>query len=100
MLGAYGWAFIKPLRKLYYNMTITLVSVIIALAVGGIETLGLIGDQFKLGGPFWNAIGTLNDNFGTVGFFIIGLFGASWLIAAVIYRLKNYDQVQMALAES
>ena len=50
MLGAYGWAFMKPIRKLYYNMTITAVSVVVALVVGGIETLGLIGDQFDLDG--------------------------------------------------
>ena len=47
MLGAYGWAFVKPIRKLYYNMTITFVSVVVALLVGGIEALGLIGDQFS-----------------------------------------------------
>ena len=50
MLGAYGWAFVKPIRKLYYNMTITFVSVIVAVFIGGIEALGLIGDQFKLQG--------------------------------------------------
>ena len=47
MLGAYGWAFMKPIRKLYYNITITAVSVIVAVLIGGIETLGLIGDTFK-----------------------------------------------------
>ena len=59
MLGAYGWAFIKPIRKLYYNITITTVSVIVAVLIGGIETLGVIGDTFKLKGPFWDAIGRL-----------------------------------------
>jgi high-affinity nickel-transport protein len=63
MLGAYGWAFVKPIRKLYYNMTITLVSVIVALLIGGIEALGLIGDRLELQGEFWQAIGALNDNF-------------------------------------
>ena len=48
MLGAYGWAFMKPVRKLYYNLTITAVSVLVALAMGGIETLGLIGDKLEL----------------------------------------------------
>jgi high-affinity nickel-transport protein len=62
MLGAYGWAFVKPIRKLYYNMTITFVSVVVALLVGGIEVLGLIGDHFKIHGAIWNAIGSLNDN--------------------------------------
>ena len=48
MLGAYGWAFVKPIRKLYYNLTITAVSVIVAVVVGRLETLNLIGDQLGL----------------------------------------------------
>ena len=78
MLGAYGWAFMKPIRKLYYNMTITAVSVVVALVVGGIETLDLIGDQLGLtdGGGFWGAIGAINDNFGVLGYVIIGVFRA------------------------
>ena len=55
MLGAYEWAFVKPMRKLYYNMTITLVSSLVALLIGGIEALGLIADQFGLKGRFWDA---------------------------------------------
>ena len=62
MLGAYGWAFVKPIRKLYYNMTITFVPVLVALVVGGVEALGLVQDQFDLKGPFWDGIGVLNDN--------------------------------------
>ena len=50
MLGAYGWAFVKPIRKLYYNLTITAVSVVVAVLIGGIEALGLIGDQLGLDG--------------------------------------------------
>ncbi len=95
MIGAYGWAFKKPIRKLYYNMTITGVSVIVAVLIGGIETLGLIGDRFKLEGPFWEDIGALNDNFGVVGFVIIGVFVASWLISALVYRLKRYDEIEV-----
>ena len=48
MVGAYGWAFVKPVRKLYYNMTITFVSVMVAVVIGGIEALGLIADKFGL----------------------------------------------------
>ena len=57
MLGAYGWAYLKPIRKIYYNMTITFVSVIVAVVIGGIEALGLLGDQLKLKGPVWDAMG-------------------------------------------
>ncbi len=69
MLGAYRWAFIKPIRKLYYNLTITAVSVAVAVIIGGLETLNLIGDQLGLTdeGGFWGTVGSLNDNFGTLG---------------------------------
>jgi high-affinity nickel-transport protein len=95
MLGAYGWAFVKPIRKLYYNMTITFVSVLIAVLVGGIEALGLIGGQFKLQGVIWDAIGTLNDQFGLLGFIIIGVFAFSWLASLLIYRLNRYDEIDV-----
>ena len=95
MLGAYGWAFMKPIRKLYYNITITAVSVIVAVLIGGIETLGLIGDTFKLEGPFWDAIGALNDNFGVLGYVIIGVFALSWLVSVLIYRAKGYDKIDV-----
>ncbi len=93
MLGTYGWAFLKPIRKIYYNMTITAVSIVVALLVGGIEALGMIGDQLALKGLFWNAIGSLNDHFGDVGFIVIGVFALSWIVSAVIYRVKGYDNL-------
>ena len=98
MLGAYGWAFTKPIRKLYYNLSITAVSVLVALIVGGLETLNLIGGQFGLteGGGFWGAIGALNDNFGMLGYLIAGIFIAAWIISAVIYRINRYDEIDAA----
>ncbi len=95
MLGAYGWAFMKPIRKLYYNITITAVSVIVAMLIGGVETLGLVGDTFQLEGPFWAAIGSLNDNFGVLGYLIIGVFAGSWLVSALIYRAMGYDSLDV-----
>ena len=59
--------------------------------VGGIETLGLIADQFQLHGVFWNAISDLNDNFGTLGYGIVALFVVSWGLSFLIYRFKRYD---------
>ena len=96
MLGAYGWAFLNPIRKLFYNLTITAVSVVVALLVGGIEALGLLGDHFGLKGGFWEFIGTLNKNFGTLGYVIIGIFVASWLISIVIYRAKGYEKITVS----
>jgi len=95
MLGAYGWAFVKPIRKLYYNLTITFVSVAVALLIGGIEVLGLIGDQLKMRGAVWDMIGSLNDNFGVLGFVIIGVFGMSWVVSILIYRIKRYDEIEV-----
>jgi high-affinity nickel-transport protein len=95
MLGAYGWAFVKPIRKLYYNMTITFVSVVVAFAVGGIEALGLVAEQFHLTGRFWNYVVRLNDNFGTLGFFIIGLFAISWVVSVAVYKWRRLEHFEV-----
>jgi high-affinity nickel-transport protein len=96
MLGAYGWAFVKPIRKLYYNMTVTFVSVVVALLIGGVEALGLIGGQFKLQGTLWSSIGSLNDNFGVLGLIIIGVFVVSWMASIIIYRRNRYDDIEVS----
>jgi len=93
MLGAYGWAFVNPIRKLYYNLTITGVSVVVALAIGSIETLGLVADELGLDGGIWNVVNAANDNFGALGYAIIGVFVASWLISLVVYRVMGYDKL-------
>ena len=94
MLGAYGWAFIKPLRKLYYNMTITSISIVVALAVGSIEVLGLLAGQFRMTGNFWNLVGKLNGNFGVLGYGIIGLFVISWVVSISIYKWLGLDEME------
>jgi nickel/cobalt transporter (NiCoT) family protein len=95
MLGAYGWAFVKPIRKLYYNMTITFVSVVVAVAVGGIEALGLMAGQLHLKGTFWEAVSRLNENFGTLGYFIVGLFAVSWIVSVVFYKWRRFDDLEL-----
>jgi high-affinity nickel-transport protein len=94
MLGAYGWAFVKPIRKLYYNITITSVSVIVALVVGGIESLGLLSGQLHRHGAFWNAVDELNGNFGLLGYFIIGVFALSWAVSIAVYRWRRFDLLE------
>jgi nickel/cobalt transporter (NiCoT) family protein len=96
MLGAYDWAFVKPMRKLYYNMTITLVSVIVALFIGGIEALELIEDKLEPKGRFWDMITALNHNFNNLGFIIIGFFVAAWALSYAIYRAKGLDEVDIS----
>jgi high-affinity nickel-transport protein len=95
MLGAYGWALVKPVRKLYYNMTITCVSAIVALAVGGIEALGLLAGQFHLKGRFWMVIARLNDSFGELGYAIVGLFALSWVVSITVYKWRGFDKIEI-----
>jgi len=100
MVRAYGWAFVKPIRKLYYNMIITLVSVIVALVIGGVEALGLIGRKLDLSGSFWDGIEALNENFGALGYLIIAIFILSWMISVIVYRIKGYDDIEVRVHEA
>ncbi len=88
MVGAYGWAFVEPARKLFYNFAVTLVSVVVALVVGGIEALGLAVDRFGLDGPFWRLIAALNANFTGIGYAVIALFLAAWAGSVLLWRLR------------
>ena len=95
MTGAYGWAFVKPIRKLWYNLTITAASVAVAIFIGGIEALGLISDKLGLEGSFWRFIGEMNDNLANFGFAVVGIFLLSWLISTVLYKARGYDNLQI-----
>ena len=87
---AYGWAFSNPVRKVYYNITITGLSVVVALVIGTVELAGLLGQQLSLGGPFWTWVEGLNIN--TLGFFIVGLFAATWALAMFSWRAFRIEQ--------
>lgn len=92
MLGAYNWAYVEPRRKLIYNLVITGLSVTVALLIGLIETLGLVGDKLGLGGGFWQAMAVATENFGTVGYAIVALFLVGWLGSWLAVRLKDGRQ--------
>ncbi|MGA3403511.1 MAG: HoxN/HupN/NixA family nickel/cobalt transporter [Acetobacteraceae bacterium] len=101
MLGVYSWAFVRPIRKLWYNLTITAASVVVALVIGAVEALGLIGGELGLRGGIWAPIAALNDDMANVGFLVIGIFLLVWGISAAIYRRKRGDALpQLALAEA
>jgi len=95
MVGAYGWAFVKPVRKLYYNMTITFVSVLVAIVIGSVEVLGLLVEKLGLSGGVWDLIAELNNQISMMGYVILAIFGGSWAVSIAIYRLKGYDAIEM-----
>ncbi len=92
MVGAYGWAFLNPIRKIWYNLTITAISVVVALLIGGIEALGLIADKLGLEGRFWNMIGSLNGGLANFGYLVVGIFIASWAVSYLLYRWQGLDR--------
>ncbi|MCS0602634.1 HoxN/HupN/NixA family nickel/cobalt transporter [Streptomyces sp. LP11] len=87
---AYGWAFSKPVRKVYYNLTITGLSVAVALIIGTVELLGLLAEKLDLHGAFWDWVGGLDLN--TVGFVIVGLFFATWVIALLVWKAGRIEE--------
>ncbi|ALO99295.1 nickel transporter [Streptomyces hygroscopicus subsp. limoneus] len=87
---AYGWAFSEPVRKVYYNLTITGLSVAVALLIGTVELLGLLADKLNLHGAFWQWIGGVNLN--TVGFVIVGLFFATWVVALLVWKWAGVEE--------
>jgi len=91
MRYAYGWAFNRPVRKIYYNLTLTIISVLVAFLIGGIEMLQVLSSELGLRGTFWGWLNGLN--FQSVGVAIVVLFLGAWAVAMVIYRLKGYEKV-------
>jgi nickel/cobalt transporter (NiCoT) family protein len=93
MVGAYGWAFVNPMRKLWYNMTLTATSVVVAMFVGGVEALGLLGQRLSLVGWFWRAVAALNGNLANFGYAVVAIFIVSWIVSALIYRVGRFESV-------
>ena len=93
MVGAYGWAFVRPAAKLHYNMTMTGISILIALVVGAVEAVGLLAERLRLVGWPWDWVTALNSNFAFLGYLIIGIFAASWVLSVFVYRVKRFDEI-------
>ena len=87
---AYEWAFSKPVRKVYYNLTITGLSVAIAVIIGTIELLALVANRVGLRSGFWNWISQININ--TLGYVIVGLFVLTWVVALLIWRFAHIEE--------
>ena len=87
MLHAYNWAFSNLVRKIYYNMTITAASILVAFFIGGIEWLQVVGLEFNLSGGFWTYLQNLD--FGTLGLAVVGIFVGTWIVSILIYRSRS-----------
>lgn len=87
---AYGWAFMNPIRKIFYNLTITIISVLVAFAIGGIELLQVLSMELKLTGPFFDFINNLD--FESIGYLVVAIFVISWLASMLWWKYKRYDQ--------
>ncbi|MDA8307790.1 MAG: HoxN/HupN/NixA family nickel/cobalt transporter [Deltaproteobacteria bacterium] len=90
MQSAYSWAFLNPVRKVYYNLSITTISVLIAMGVGTVEALQVLSTECSLKGAVWTFLNRMD--FGTMGYGIIGILLVSWAVAVVVYRIKGYEQ--------
>jgi high-affinity nickel-transport protein len=87
---AYDWAFARPIRKVYYNLTITGLSVFVAVFIGAVEVLGLLSQQGNLSGSGWAWLANFNIN--TAGFVIVGVFVLTWIVALSIWRFAKIEQ--------
>jgi high-affinity nickel-transport protein len=87
---AYGWAFSRPVRKVFYNITITALSVAVALIIGTVELLAVFADKLNLSGGLWDSVSHLDLN--VVGYFIVGLFLATWVLALAVWRLGRIEE--------
>ena len=91
MRAAYGWAFLRPIRKIYYNLTVTVISVAVAFAIGGVELLQVLASELNLTGPYWNWLANLD--FETMGFGIMGIFLVAWLVSTAYWKFRRYDEL-------
>jgi high-affinity nickel-transport protein len=92
MRYAYGWASERPLRKIFYNLTVTVISVLVAFVIGTVELLQVLAIEFHLSGPAWRVLNSLD--FETLGYFVVATFLVTWGVASAIYRYKGYDRFE------
>ncbi|KAG0348169.1 hypothetical protein BG004_005825 [Podila humilis] len=105
MVYAYGWAFVNPVKKLWYNFVVTLMGVVVAFVVGFTELFALLAEELELQGPFWGFFLLLSDNFGTIGYVILGSFVVTWIFAVIYYKfgpikdLEKKPQILVSTAD-
>src|SRR5581483_4636599 len=97
MSHAYGWAFSNPIRKVYYNITVTTLSVAVALLIGTVELLQMLAAKAGLDGGFWSALRDLD--FGVLGYGVVGMFVATWLVSVLIWKARRIEERWGSLVE-
>lgn len=93
MTYAYGWAFSRPIRKVYYNLTVTVISIIVALVIGTVELISVVVQALGLTGGVWSVLGNLD--LPTIGILIVLIFAGSWILSVAYYRYKGYDELSV-----
>jgi high-affinity nickel-transport protein len=87
---AYGWAFSKPVRKIYYNLTVTGLSIAVALIIGTVELLSIAAEKLRLSGGFWDWVSSIDLN--AVGYIVVGLFVVTWAVALAVWRFARLEE--------
>lgn len=94
MRMAYAWAFLTPLKKIFYNLTVTVMSVLVAFVIGGVELVQVMGTELNMTGVLWNRLENLD--FESMGFVIIGVFVVTWLTAYAVWKYKRFEQFNLS----
>ena len=91
MSYAYGWAFRRPVRKVYYNLTVTIISILVAFLIGSVELLSVLVNGIGLTGGVWSDLA--NVDFTSIGVAIVLIFVGSWVVSVAYYKYKRYDEI-------
>jgi high-affinity nickel-transport protein len=97
MSQAYGWAFANPIRRIYYNITVTSLSVAVALVIGSVELLQVMSSKLSLRGGAWEWLNSLD--FGVIGYGIVGMFFLTWAVAVLIWKRRHIEERWGAMVE-
>ena len=98
MRCAYAWAFLTPLKRVFYNLTVTVMSVLVAFVIGSVELIQVLGIELNLNSGFWNWLQNLD--FETMGFAIVAIFVVTWAAAYAVWKYKGYDKTPSTLIGS
>jgi high-affinity nickel-transport protein len=102
MANIYGWAFVNPVKKIWYNLVVTFMGVVIAFVIGIGQLLGLLARELGLKGSFWDAFMILSDNFGLIGYVVVGIFVLTWVFAVLLYKygpIKGLEERVVVIEE-